>query len=237
MLSFFDPNKLEDSATEGSCQDLGEQSEVAGRLEELTQEKAELPANATQIERASLDLEIADCLQFLDRGDEAWPLARSAFEVFLADSDYENGARACDILFQSNQPGSMAALGMGIWLGVTYPINPEISVMLLNRVVDDTPDDSDGAAVAAATAAFLVDLRMPEGRDKEQLAFFAQQLLGKIARRHSNVESEQQFKLWIERLELNAPDKFLVRLRNIVDVLVQDEWWFDRDALQAQLPE
>jgi len=36
---------------------------------------------------------------------------------------------------------------------------------------------------------------------------------------------------------LNDPDKFLVRLRNVVDVLVQDDWWFDRDALHAQLPE
>ena len=40
----------------------------------------------------------------------------------------------------------------------------------------------------------------------------------------------------VERMELNDPDKFLVRLRNVVDVLVQDQWWFDREALQAQIP-
>ena len=33
------------------------------------------------------------------------------------------------------------------------------------------------------------------------------------------------------------PDKFLVRLRNIVDVLVQEDWWFDRDELRARIPE
>jgi len=27
-----------------------------------------------------------------------------------------------------------------------------------------------------------------------------------------------------------------VRLRNVVDVLVQDQWWFDREALQEQIP-
>jgi hypothetical protein len=37
-------------------------------------------------------------------------------------------------------------------------------------------------------------------------------------------------------MELNDPAAFLPRLRNVVDVLVQDEWWFDRDALQAALP-
>jgi len=35
---------------------------------------------------------------------------------------------------------------------------------------------------------------------------------------------------------LDKPDKFLVRLRNVIDVLVQDEWWIDREAIQAELP-
>ncbi|MCB1801906.1 MAG: hypothetical protein KDI82_09490, partial [Gammaproteobacteria bacterium] len=94
----------------------------------------------------------------------------------------------------------------------------------------------NGAAVAAATASFLADVRADEGPEKERLTFFAQQLLGRVARRHSGVETQEQFDLWVERLELNDPDKFLVRLRNVVDVLVQDQWWFDRDALQAQIP-
>jgi hypothetical protein len=103
-------------------------------------------------------------------------------------------------------------------------------------VIDDTPDDSDGAAVAAATACLLADVRAPEGPDRERLTFFAQQLLGKVARRHSQVETQEQFDFWIERLELNDPDKFLVRLRNVVDVLVQEDWWFDREAIQARIP-
>jgi hypothetical protein len=60
--------------------------------------------------------------------------------------------------------------------------------------------------------------------------------LGRVARRHSEVEDQTQFDRWVERLELDDPDKFLVRLRNVVDVLVQDQWWFDRDALQSQIP-
>jgi hypothetical protein len=65
--------------------------------------------------------------------------------------------------------------------------------------------------------------------------FFANQLLGKVARRHSGVEDQEQFDFWVNKLELNDPDKFLVRLRNVVDVLVQDDWWVDRDALQEQI--
>lgn len=138
--------------------------------------------------------------------------------------------------YQCDQPDSLIALGHGIWIGVTFPIDPEISVHLLSHIVDDTPDDSDGAAVAAATACFLADVRAEEGPEKERLSFFSQQLLGRVARRHSEIETQAQFEHWIEKLELNDPDKFLVRLRNVVDVLVQDQWWIDRDAIQAELP-
>ena len=37
--------------------------------------------------------------------------------------------------------------------------------------------------------------------------------------------------------DLGQPDRFLVRLRNIVDVLVQDDWWIDREAIHARLPD
>jgi len=40
----------------------------------------------------------------------------------------------------------------------------------------------------------------------------------------------------VRKLELHDPQLFLPRLRNVVDVLVQDEWWFDRDALRERLP-
>ena len=101
-------------------------------------------------------------------------------------------------------------------------------------MIDDTPDDSDGAAVAAATACFLADIPCRRGRREERLSFLPS---SSWARRKAPQwgRNQQQFELWIERLELNDPDKFLVRLRNVVDVLVQDQWWFDRDALQAQI--
>ena len=89
--------------------------------------------------------------------------------------------------------------------------------------------------MAAATAAYVVNLRS-EGKEYESLSFFANQMLGTVARRHSGIEDQQAFDLWIERLELHDPACFLPRLRNVVDVLVQDNWWIDREVIQASLP-
>lgn len=237
MVDYFDPDKLEDTAAESLRKNLGQQAELEGLLVEMQDQLNKLPENAPAIERAALQLEMARALQILERGDEAWPLAMTAFGIFSEMRDWEQAADACDVAYQTGHDDALVALGHGLWIGVTFPIDPEISVHLLSHVVEDTPDDSDGAAVAAATACFLADVRADEGPEKERLSFFAQQLLGKVARRHSEVETQEQFEFWVDKLELNDPDKFLVRLRNVVDVLVQENWWFDRDAIHASLPE
>ena len=237
MVDYFDPDKLEDTAAASLRKNLGQQAELEGALVELRQQLESLPESAPAEQRAAIQLELARTLQVLERGDEAWPLATTAFGIFAEMRDWENAADACDVAYQTDHDDALIALGHGIWIGVTFPIDPEISVYLLSHVVDDTPDDSDGAAVAAATACFIADVRADEGPEKERLSFFAHQLLGKVARRHSEIETQDQFEFWVDKLELNDPDKFLVRLRNVVDVLVQDQWWIDRDAIQAQLPE
>ena len=236
MIDYFKPEELDDTAAASLHKDLGQQAQIEGELVELRRQLEQLPESASALQRAALKLEIGRALQILERGDEAWPIAHTAFGILLAEQQWEAAADACNVLYQSDQVDSLIALGHGIWLGVTFPIDPEISVDLLSHVIDDTPDDSDGAAVAATTACFIADVRAEEGPEKERLSFFAQQLLGRVARRHSEIENQAQFEQWVSRLELDDPDKFLVRLRNVVDVLVQDQWWFDREQLQTQIP-
>ncbi len=237
-MEFFDPtNATEESQVSSLMNDLGQKAELEGLIVELREKLVNLPADTPITEKCSLELDIAHAQQQLERGHEAWPTARAAFDIFIEHQEWEKAAEACDVLYSSDQPDSLVALGNGIWLAVTFPIDPEVTVNLLAHVIDDTPDDSDGAAVAATTALFIADTRTPEGPDRERLHFFASQLLGKVARRHSEIENQEQFDYWIEKLELNDPDKFLVRLRNVVDVLAQEDWWIDRDAIRNSIPE
>lgn len=228
--------QLTDTAADSVLNHSAEEAALESHLRALQDSYQELRyKSSTSKEMADLKLQIARTLVGLDRGGEAWPLGREALDIFIEEEDFESAADACDVLFQSEQPQSLSALGQGIWLTVTYPMDPELSVDLLTHVVDETPDDADGAAVAATTALFLADIRAT-GTERENLIFFSTQILGAVARRHSDVEGQEAFDLWMERLELREPEKFLVRLRNVVDVLVQDDWWFDREALQAKLP-
>ena len=233
-MDFLDPNQLEDTAADSARFDQAEKARMEGEVAEW---REQLSREHNPLERARIELDMGRHLVALDQGEEAWALCRHAFDEFLEKEDWENAAECCNVMYLSEQPAALSALGQGVWLGVTYPINPELSVELLHHIIEDTPDDSDGAAVAAAAAAFIVDVRTEGHPKREDMLFFTHQMLGKVARRHSNIEDQAQFDYWIEKLELDQPDKFLVRLRNIVDVLVQDDWWFDREALQSRIPE
>jgi len=216
---------------------LGENDDpnIESQLIALEDRYKELPADVNAVDKAFMELQMARLMIGLDRKEESWLMARKVLDIFLDVQDWEKAVDACDVMFLAEQDASISALGQGIWLSVTYPIDPELTVALLQHVIDETPDDADGAAVAAATAIYITELRA-EGKKKDNLLFFANQMLGQVSRRHSDIENQEQFDRWIEKMELNDPAKFLIRLRNVVDVLVQDDWWFDRDALQQALP-
>jgi len=223
----------------GNADDSSDAAEATGMLKRLVahlrEELDALSPGAEALRRADLLLQLGRALVRLEQGSDAWTAAREAFDLYMAEQAREGATQACDILFLADQPQSLAALGQGIWLAVTYPVDPELSVALLQHVVDETPPDADGAAVAAVTAHYLVDLRARDPQ-RDHLLLYTNQLLATVARRHSGVDGQDAFNRWIEDMELNDPARFLPRLRNVVDVLVQDDWWFDRDALQAALP-
>jgi hypothetical protein len=216
------------------AEDIQVASEVLEqKLANLDQQMAQLPDNEL-IKRADLLLEYGRTCLELEKQFDAWQMGQQAFQIFAQAEEWEGAVLACDVMFQSEQPESLVALGNGVWLAVTFPIDPEISAVMLEHIVDETPTHSDGAAVSAAAAHYVVDLRAKEP-DRENLLFFTNQLLAKVARRHSQVENQTDFEAWVTQHELDSPDDFLGRLAQVLNVMVQDDWWVDRDALRAKL--
>lgn len=227
-----------DPSTQGAedSEDIQEPTELLERrLMHLHTQLSHLPQTAEIQERTQILVTLAETYFKLNQVDEAWEYGRQAFDLSVEAHDWERAIQACQNLFLTEKPQALAALGNGIWLAVTFPVDPELTVLMLEYLVEDTPHDSDGAAVAAATAHYIADLRTTE-QQRENLLFFTNQLLAKVARRHSNVETQEGFEAWFKRLELDSPEDFLGRLAQILNVIVQDEWWIDREAIRAQLP-
>ncbi len=188
--------------------------------------------NLKAASRLALQLELAETCLELSNGAEAFPVARDALSDGLALKDYEAAVRACQCMYQSEQPESISALGQGLWLAIACPVDPQRTLEMLRHLVEETPDDSDGAAVAAMLGYFLMEARAG-GDDQERLVFLARQLVAEVAQRHRGITDDETISIWAQMHELDDVDVLLERMAVIIDTITQT-WWFDRDALREE---
>jgi len=207
-------------------------------LAKKQQQLLALSPSSDPLERAGLQYDISEImLDIANPGmaEAAWGMAKESFNIYMEHKQWEDAVHCCDLLYRTEQPSSIVALGNGLWLAVTYPIDPELTILMLNNLIDDTPAKADGAAVAAVAAHYIADLRL-EGEKRDSIMFLTMNIIAKVAERHSNVSSQEQMNFWMDKLELNDPKVYLPRLAQIIDAIVADTWWYDRDALRAELP-
>lgn len=209
--------------------------ELATKLTNYQTKLKTLAADASDMERALIQLDISELYLALDLKEEAWNEARAIFDVFIKNEEWQHAVEACNVMYQAEQPASIVALGHGVWLAVTYPIEADTSVAMLNHIVDETPATSDGAAVAAMAGYYIADIRSTD-ENHESMTFLAKTILGNVAQRHSNVKTQKEMDAWLFKLELNDPQIFLPRLSLVVNSIIEDNWWFDRDDLRSRLP-
>jgi hypothetical protein len=193
-------------------------------------------AGTGTLEEARLGMDIAEILILLERDAPAWTVARAAFDISLKNESWQDVVEACNVLYQTGQDDARAALGMGVWLAVTFPVTPELTYAMLDHVIAESPDDSDDAAYAAMTVRYVIDLRADED-EHENWGLLANDLIARVAARHSQVQNQQALDAWMDKLSLRDPQVFLSGLGQLVNSLVADSWWFDRDALRDSLPE
>lgn len=219
-----------------SGQDLGDARVYFEKeLQEHEQHLAAMPEDAVDGDIAKVKLAIARAHLGLGDKQQGWQVAQPLLTDFIDCEQFENAVETCEVLYLAEQSDSIKALGHGCWLAVTYPIDPALSVDMLSYIVEETPDDSDGAAVASVAAMYLVDVRADD-KQKESLLFLVKQLVALVAKRHRGIEDEESIQIWIEMLELNNLDELFNRLGKMIDAIVGKNWWIDRDELRAKLP-
>ena len=216
--------------------DQDDRKEYEQRLHEAIQHMEALPPSASPVDKARIDLDIAEAKTGLANTAEAWELARRAFDTFIENGQWQDAIESCEVMYQTGEPANIVALCHGIWLSVTYPVKPQTTITMINYMIDETPDNSDGAAVAAAVAHYIAGIRASD-EEYESLSFLTRNLLVKVAERHSQIKSQEELDMWMMKLELNDPEVFLPRLGRVLDIIVIDQWWIDRDQLRSQIPD
>src|SRR4030067_3303992 len=97
---------------------------LEAQLAEFRRQMREPPPNYDPLARADLLLQIGRTLIRLEKKQDAWDAGREAFDIFTSREAWEGAVQACDVMFLSEQPESLAALGQGLWLAGTFSLGP-----------------------------------------------------------------------------------------------------------------
>jgi len=227
-------NKEEQLSEFIETSDAKDSQEFLQQQEIELQEKLNKVSEEGSLERADILLNLSNSELGQRKMEQTWNHAKAAFDIFIKLRQWEKAVEACDILYQTELPSSISALGHGVWLAVTFPIPAQNSINILNHIINETPDDADGAALAAIVAHYIVDLRC-EGKDKENLQFITMNMISKVAKRHSQVETQMGLDVWMDKLELKDPSVFLPRFSLVVGAIIGETWWFDKTELQSYI--
>ncbi len=205
--------------------------QLEARLEYFTNALANTPE--VDIENRIKNLcEIAFLQVDRYKGQDAWDKAFEAFNLSIEHQRWEDAVISCDAMFLSEGPEHLKALAHGIWLGVSFPIDPEVTIALLQHLIEESPKEADTRAIAAASAHYITSVRC--GSD-DDLTFFTQQMLASVADSHSHVTDQSTFDVWFKTLGLDNPDNFLPKLSGALNLLVEENWWFDRDEIRSHM--
>ena len=109
---------------------------LAAKVVELTEKLEKLPAVVEPMERARLLLDLANAELGMTQMSDVWNHAKAAFDVCVAQEEWQLAIEACDMLYQTELPSSIVALGHGVWLSVNYPVEPEYRINMLNNVIN-----------------------------------------------------------------------------------------------------
>ena len=87
--------------------------ELAEKLATYQRNLKSLAADASEMDRALIQLDISEVLLALDQKEEAWNEARATFDVFIKNEAWQRAVEACNVMYQTEQPASIVALGHG----------------------------------------------------------------------------------------------------------------------------
>jgi hypothetical protein len=209
------------------------EAQLSARLDFFTQQLEHQNSQTSIEDQINTLLEIGRIQVERYKGADAWGKGMKAFDLAKNNELWELATEACDVLFLSEGPDALKALGHAIWLGITFPIDAEITVAMLQHLVEESPKGADTKAYAAAVAHYVTSVR--RGTD-DDLTYFASQMIASVADEHSHVTDQSSFDLWRRTLQLDKPEVFLPKLSGAIDLLVgENNWWIDRNAIRAKI--
>ncbi|MBF0587975.1 MAG: hypothetical protein HQL53_02480 [Magnetococcales bacterium] len=149
-----------------------------------------------------------------------------------------NWSDTLDVLvFLSNQEGnpeSAKARAMTMWLALKTETPIAVLTSAAYKLVVNLGEKHPLCAPLASVANLMLQHRTPEDPDRPLAISHVQQMYMHVCPSALN-EDRDGFDQWVKENQLDDPDVIIPQVMGLLEIMIGDDWWVDRDAVQAEL--
>ncbi|MEO5376394.1 MAG: hypothetical protein H7832_01210 [Magnetococcus sp. DMHC-6] len=167
--------------------------------------------------------------------EEQWRQDRQAVILFSQNGQWEEALNRLKTLSTKYRNHHLySALAQRVWVALKWQVPASEAVLALFHLLNTLGAKHELAGPLAALAHLLAKHRTPNHPDRELALGQAQQMFSLICH-HQLIESDEAFQAWVQENQLDQPDFYIPQIMNGLEVMVGEDWWIDREALQKSL--
>jgi hypothetical protein len=167
--------------------------------------------------------------------EEDWAINRNALMMYGRARDWGEALKVLTYLStRENHPDVHKALAQRAWLAVKTETPVLDTTLALFTLLVYLGPEHVAAPSMAGVAHLLAQHRTPEHPDSPLANAQSQQMLKYVAEHHG-VEDAGDFERWVDDHKLEDPDHFIPTMMNALEKIIDDDWWFDHQAVQTEL--
>ncbi len=126
------------------------------------------------------------------------------------------------------------ALAQRIWVALKTDTPAAECVLALFHLLNTLGPRHEVAGPIAALAHFMAKHRTPNHPDRDLALGQAQQMFHRVCE-EKGIVGESAFQIWVKNSRLDDPNHYVPIVMHCLEIMVGDEWWFDRNLLQKEL--
>ncbi|MBF0194180.1 MAG: hypothetical protein HQL71_06455 [Magnetococcales bacterium] len=164
-------------------------------------------------------------------------LNKAAVSRFAADSNWPEAIKVLKMLSTKHRNKDVyKAIAMRAWICLKSDAGVDEVVLSLFNLLNTLGAKHEVAGPIAALAHLMAKNRTPEHEDRYLAMGQAQQMFNMICD-YNKIVGEDAFNKWVETNNLDDPNHYIPIVMNCLDIMVGDDWWFDREQLQNEMEE
>lgn len=166
---------------------------------------------------------------------EEWQLNKAAIARYGKSRQWKEALNLLTILSKKHKNREIyKALAQRIWIALKSDAPVTDVVLSLFHLLNTLGPSHDIAGPLAALAHLMAKHRTPEHPDQPLAHAQAQQMFALVLDA-VGIVGDEAFAKWVTHNRLNDPNHYVPIVMNCLEVMVGDDWWFDRALLQEDM--